>query len=857
MHFPRELTERRQWICWRLERKQGADKPAKIPYDPHGSRRASSTDPATWGTLEEAQACCEKFGYTGLGFVFAKEDDIVGVDIDHCRDAETGALTATAQAIVERANTYTEISPSGTGLHLFFHGAIPAGGNKNSDTGVEMYAHSRYFTMTGNKLESAPMAIGDGSEALPWIHATYIQKVKPQKESKPARGRSKRKNAPLSDEEVLAKALTADKDTLFPKLWSGRWQEDYVTQSEADMALCCKLAFWTGKDRAQMDRLFRQSALYRDKWDVRHHANGATYGEETLSKAAELVADAYSPLGSAPILEFEGRYLRAKDDKIAPLTNFIVEPIEMIIAEEETQLTCDLTTLRGEVFRHTFQSTDFANLQRFKTSLNKRTISLSYTGSEGDLELLKNFLSDMEWERKTGVKTSGLYYHQKRWVFVSAGGAMDADGNPVPDIVQMEKYGDIAAAIPAAPKLTEAELITLGPLLLGFNEPAKSISVLAWRAGCFLKQHLKAINVKFPHLFLIGEAGSGKSTTLEHVILPIFSQTRVTAASQVSAFTLMHDSALSNLVPQALDEFKPSRLGKRLDLLLNHMRTAYDGQEGVRGRADQTTAKYELSAPLVVAGEESPGEAAIRERGLELLFSKRDLKNKDRAAALQGLRDRPALLHALGRAFLETALSISTTDVSDWYQAALLLYDPAMPARVINNLAAATVGLMLLDRMCERYALKWGQVFDLRFEACTKYLAYAAKEYLLDGNTNNKSVVEQTLEVMARMGLGKDEWKVMSNLLHVAVRFYTVYDRYTQYRREHAIVGECLGYDEFRKQLKSSDLYVADRTVNFGGRRFDATILRWDEITARLGISSFDNAAESLVTPWDPKYDTE
>lgn len=376
--FPRELTERRQWICWRLERNPKTDKPNKTPYDPHTGYRASSINSATWGTLAEAESAIKKYGYTGLGFVFTKDDDLVGVDIDHCRDKVTGVLNETAAAILAKARTYTEISPSGTGLHLFFHGQIPEGGNKNSGTGVEMYAHSRYFTMTGNRANGAPLEVLMDDSALRWIHETYI---KPPKQGKPVPGRKapeKRKKraqrakaAPLSDEAVLERALATDKEELFAKLWSGRWQTLYASQSEADMALCCKLAFWTGKDREQIDRLFRQSKLFRPKWDERHLANGATYGEETIGKAVDLVEESYNPTSSEPVFELDGRYYRAKGDSVTPLTNFVLNPVEMVESDEETQLTADLVTVRGETFRHSFLTTDFTNLQRFKNAHNR------------------------------------------------------------------------------------------------------------------------------------------------------------------------------------------------------------------------------------------------------------------------------------------------------------------------------------------------------------------------------------------------------------------------------------------------------------------------------------------------------
>ena len=857
--FPPALAERKQWICWRLEPSSKGDRPNKTPYSPHANRRASSIDPGTWGTLAEAQSAHERFGYTGLGFVFTKEDDLVGVDIDHCRNKDTGALNETAAAIVAKSATYVEISPSGEGLHLFFRGKIPEGGNKNSTTGVEMYAFGRYFTMTGNKLENAPMDIQKDSGVLAWIHATYIKPQKQEKQAPTKKAPTDRKQkkqrgsaAPLSDEAVLERALAADKDALFAKLWSGSWQEHYDSQSEADMALCCKLAFWTGRNRDQMDRLFRQSKLHRDKWDERHHANGATYGEETIAKAVDLVKDSFTPASNAPVFEFEGRYYRAKGDTVTPLTNFIVKPIEMIESEEETQLSVDLVTMRGETFRHTFLTTDFANLQRFKNTLNKRTIALSYTGSEGDLELFKAFLSELDWVKKKGVRASGMYFHGGRWVFVGADRAVDGAGNEVPDLQQFEQYRVPGSSILDAKPLGAEQLPELGQLLLGYNEPAKSVAVLAWCAGCFLKEHLKSSKIKYPHLFLIGEAGSGKSNTLERVILPIFSKSRIAAASQVTRFTIIKESTSSNLLPQPLDEFKPSKIDRlTLNVLLNHMRNAYDGTDGERGRADQTSVKYPLTSPLVVAGEESPSEASIRERSIELLFSKKDLKPEAHRAAFTKLCGMPEALASFGRSLLHAALNTAATDVKAWYAAGIEQFQPELPSRIRNNLACCVAGLRLVERVCQRNNLHWEEVFHVPFEHCVRYLALGAKEFLLDGGDANKGIIEQTLEIMARMGLCPNEWTIMENLNHVAICFKLCYDRFTQYRREHAIGGESLEYAQFLKQLRQSDLFVAYKPVRMGGELRRAYVLDYDEIKKRCDIATFDSTAPEPISPWE------
>lgn len=837
--FPQALAALPQWVCWRLEPDPKGGKDNKVPYNPKTGKKASSTNPQTWSALDVALAAAEKYLYTGVGFVFTREGGIVGIDIDHCRDEKTGELNETARAIVERVSTYTEISPSGTGLHLFLKGEMPGVGNKNSRSGVEMYAHSRFFTMTGQLLPDTPAEVADDTGALAWVHETY---VKPQRKPKAKKkARSGKKGAPLSDEEVLEKAQSAGSHEEFTALWEGRWEDNYASQSEADMALCCKLAFWTNRDKEQIDRLFRASKLMREKWDKVHHANGATYGEETLDKAIDATTSVYSPEGDSPIFEYEGRYFRAKGDSVYPITNFIMQPVEMIVSDDETQITADLVTIRGEVFPQTLMTTDFSNLQRFKNILNKRTISLSYTGSEGDLELLKGYLSELEWTRRVGVRALGIHDFAGRWVFVSPEGALEAGSVSVPDIMQLEKWRSISTDILRFEPISAKALQNLGGLLFGYNEPAKTVPVLAWCAGCFVKEHLKRAKVKFPHLFLIGEQGSGKSNTLERVILPLFGREKVNAATQVTAFTLMKDSASSNIIPQPLDEFKPSKIDRmKLHWLYNHMRDSYDGHEGVRGRADQSAVTYELLAPLIVAGEESPDEAAIRERGIELLFSRKDLKSAEYRRAFVRLCELPDALGGFGRALLDTALRTKAKEALSWYTAAKEQFGEELPSRIVNNLACCMAGLRLVERLCSARKLDWSQVFDIDLDGCARYLNYAAREYLLDGSAVNKSVVEHSLEVMDRMGLDeKSEFRVMDDGTLIAFRFQKFYDRYTKYRRDHAITGECLSYEQFKKQLKNSDLYVDYKNVRFESGAAKATILNYALLRQRCDITGF------------------
>lgn len=838
--FPKELAALPNWVCWRLEPDKKAEgRTTKVPYSPKNALKASSNKPNTWGTLDEALLFMDKYTFTGVGFVFTEESGIVGIDIDHCLD-EHGNPNEIAAAILEKLpQTYIEISPSGTGLHIFIRGRLPPGGNKNSQHGVEMYASRRYFTMTGNQYSKSVDLIAENDGALEYIHRQFIvsgRKLGKQSASHPGR--------PLSDEELLELARSSKDGESFRKLWGGEWQGRYPSQSEADFALCRKLAFWSGRNEAQVDRLFRQSGLFREKWNAQHHANGATYGENTVGHACETTEKCYTPppKKEAEVFEHGGMYYRNRNQKVYPLTNFIVQPVEMICSDEETQITCDLLTAKGETFRQTLMTSDFSNLQKFKNILNKKTIALSFKGSEGDLELLKEFIYDLDWVRKRGVKALGIYPYRKRLAFVAPDSAVVAGGKEVRDIVQLEKYCGLESDILSFPLIKKEELLELGQLLFNYNEPAKTVPILAWLAGCFIKPHLRRIKVKFPHLFLIGEAGSGKSNTLERIILPVFGRSKVTASAQVTAFTLMRESCSSNIIPQALDEFKPSKLDKmRLHWLYNHFRDSYDWHEGIRGRADQTAVTYDLLAPIVIAGEESADETAIRERSIELLFSKKDLKMPEHKEAFTKLSASTGLLGSFGRSLLDTALQTMPPEVKGWYDESVDLFSKELPTRIVSNLGCAYCGLCLILKLCAAHGLSWSAVFSLDSEACASWLEYAAKEYLLDGGAHNKSVVEQTFEIMARMKLkpGTD-FAFENNRKYLCLCLSQVYDRYTRYRRDYAVLGEVLTYAQFRQQLEHSESFVEkNRTKRFGDATKKVWVVDFEKLQRLCDVSGF------------------
>ena len=150
-NIPEQLTNRPQWVCWRLETRDG--KPTKVPYIAGTNSRASSTDLMTWSSFEYAFAAYEagEPPYDGIGFVFCSADPLAGIDLDGCRNPETGEVAPWAQKIVADASEgYVEASPSGTGVHIIVEGRVRDGGVRRGP--VEMYSRDRFFTITGEIL---------------------------------------------------------------------------------------------------------------------------------------------------------------------------------------------------------------------------------------------------------------------------------------------------------------------------------------------------------------------------------------------------------------------------------------------------------------------------------------------------------------------------------------------------------------------------------------------------------------------------------------------------------------------------------------------------------------------------------
>jgi len=258
-NIPDELKSVPNFVLWRKEVQNGIE--TKVPYNPSNGYHASVNNPATWSTFENCISILPQTNMSGIGFVITPELNIACIDIDDpFKTKPDGSPKFTNPEelyqrqinIAKAFDSYSEVSPSGRGIHIWLKGTVPTGRDKFS---VGIYPHGRFMTMTGVVYNPAPIRDMNGQLYQLWAEMG---------EGGQSQSLSLTKEQLQSDTEIYEAAANAQNGEKFIDLWEGNWQRYYPSQSEADYALIDILSFYT-QNGEQIRRLFRASALGKRK----------------------------------------------------------------------------------------------------------------------------------------------------------------------------------------------------------------------------------------------------------------------------------------------------------------------------------------------------------------------------------------------------------------------------------------------------------------------------------------------------------------------------------------------------------------------------------------------------------------
>jgi hypothetical protein len=284
---PQGLKSKPNWVLWKLAQVKG--KITKVPYKLDFKNAAASTRPEDWSDYKSvAEKIAEVGGITekqGIGRVVQKSERIVGIDLDGCRDPQTGAIAQWAEDLVAEFNSYCEITPSQTGLRIWVIGDLPAGdkvfnldpaaGYFGTKVKIEIFTDGRYFTVTGQSQFHSPLRERDLTEPYELINAIRRKHPAPKKSKTNTVTTSTTESTSVQIEklgqfdtnkyDIFMRGEITSREPFVIGNVLGRLT--YPSQSEADYAFATVLAYYHKGDREKMSADFRASNLYRDKWD--------------------------------------------------------------------------------------------------------------------------------------------------------------------------------------------------------------------------------------------------------------------------------------------------------------------------------------------------------------------------------------------------------------------------------------------------------------------------------------------------------------------------------------------------------------------------------------------------------------
>ncbi len=909
-NIPKELKDCPNWVCYIKIMDESKGKYSKIPISPKTLRGAKSNDPATWDSYENARMRLGKPATVktkvngqdtiitalvcGIGFMFSNSP-YFGIDLDGC-DNEAGQ--ALKKEFTQTLESYAEDSPSGKGIHIICRGTLPKGARRKDN--IEMYEEGRFFTMTG-KIYQNYTQISDCTDKIKQLYDKYLNGEKGQNTTqkavlpKPIKSEATETEELLEDLDVVKLAENSKKGLIFKALHAGNWQGLYKSQSEADAALCGILAFFTGRDYNQIDRIFRSSGLMRDKWDEMRGNN--TYGEMTINTAISNCINAYdpnyksksykvtfddeeethSPSSSTPqpgqnpgeelppdgylnIGIKNNSYYRMKiDEKTGELkfnkklSNFIGRILEFIKFEEEYGFAkIQIRTDKNKEYIKTVSTTCFEDIKSFRKVLKKSNLDLVFRATRiEELEDIGQHMCYFEYPERTGVRSIGLHKFNNKWCFVGNDKTIDADGAKKEDIVFLKaQFEVIKTNILNYDEITKEELELLKPHLFNFTEHSKACIILGYIASCWFRMIFKEASLYQPHLQIIGAAGSGKTTTRNNIITPFFAMTsNAIDANQITHFGGIKAASSSNTVPMLVEEYKPYKMSETRKQIFSDLgRNCYDCTDAIRGRADQTIEIYPQTTPIILIGEAGTSETALEERSIILNFNKLDI-TPDHTKSMKFLEDNKELVSKLGRTILNLALKTDKDTLKNLSREYEVIFKEKISAdRIRNSACIVSIGYKAITSIFEKYGIDVPISLKEMIRNTSNYIF----EDMLDSLKSPKTAVEKTLEAIDAMmstlplATTKSLYRVKDNELILDVKL--LYPFLTKYIKDYNVKDvEVLSQDDFTKQIRKTQYFLEYKNVKMPElqeiklKARKCYILNIPQITARLELQHILN----------------
>lgn len=508
------------------------------------------------------------------------------------------------------------------------------------------------------------------------------------------------------------------------------------------------------------------------------------------------------------------------------ISNFIIKIVDRVDNVNDVGIvvgsdyTMDFVMADGNTITKRVQSSVFASGTQFKKFLKSDSIMLSYIGTDAELEIIQMRIHSQSGyiEKKIGLDHTGLYKHNGRYVYVGMNKAFYSGGVICDGVISTAKdSGMIFSNLEDKECISKENLEELLKVLFGFNTQNVSVPIVAWCISMMFRERLRAIGFKTPFLMLVGQAGSGKSSVGESIVSEFFSiKSAPLACDKLTQFSSIAALSGSNVIPTILEEYKPNRLGSKLNQLSAILRSSYDFQSIRRGTPNLQVIEYVYRSSICLIGESSTEETALKERSIETTVSL-FTRTKEHTDNFMKLKNHPEWLQALGRSVLEKALVIKDDEIKSMLEENLNYFQTTTEFSSRNKVGLAVLlfGMRVLKQITEELGLDFSALTGIAGNEIATAVVGNMNSGMGDGSGGRaKSEVEKTIEifsVMASKGLLKEGIHYAVNKTSNEVQLYLkeIFPEYSKYYRDYNLSDDIdyLSKNSFAKQLKQTEYY--------------------------------------------------
>lgn len=492
------------------------------------------------------------------------------------------------------------------------------------------------------------------------------------------------------------------------------------------------------------------------------------------------------------------------------ITNFTIDGINIInrVDTEEEYFEMIIRTRNNKIIKRRGSILVFNDVRKFRDFLNSSDLVF-----RGNIDILIDL---KEWcfkykkrDTTTAYDVGGIRKIKGEWLFVSSDGSFNADFVYDRSMIYYEddKFSDFQFV--ELPTKEEIELVY--DSLIKFNKPEIVYTVLGHIGAMLLNGKFMELDIKLNHLAIFGEAGAGKSTIAESVIMPIMNYDIKNNARDVTSFAFIKETSKNITIPFFADEYKPSTfLLKKNQELSNLLRNIYDRNSSVRGNKNLTTTKITPLRPLVLIGEEGfwQDETALVERS-NIIYASKATRTMESLSHVNNLIKNKEILNKFGKLLVRIVMQMDENKFENFRNNCKKLVP--FRDRVLNTFANTVQGLEVFRIAFKMYGI------EIDYKEGISNIKKNIDDNVLQNSAEAKTQLEKMFELIDEMLSNKVN---LNNGLRVdkeseCIYMYipVLYPNMKKYIKDYSRDVNVLSKDDFIKQLKGSKYLLIDKAI--------------------------------------------